>query len=421
MIELAVIVPLFSLSAKRKEIFFENIKRWGSQSISFHLYIPHLIFEISEMLKFEEGELTYLPVMKDDHFRDIWHKESLCNYAAKKVEEPYILFLDSDIYSRDEQWFQKIVEALKRQKNVALQPYLNVRDEQCSSINFSSAVAFHFLTQTDYPPHGAGTAWAFSREYFEQLGGFDSQYLEGSGDSAFLSRFIDSTSPAYSSYLLSFKHFSDRLNKDKHLEKFNYLPNDLIHCHHGSERYYPDRLTYYALLTKSPLSFCERDEDGFFFWKDSSNILRQLNRLLLNKLNSAFSSVSRTVLEQGINSGELCIPEYSLFTLNSRHAIQLSHHNWAFIHENENCFDVEFLRPLGTDLVLQIISTTVNQMPFDKISLASASSAKECFLEEYLQADYQPLLPSDEKEKAAIRRITFSPQDTCAHISLEIA
>lgn len=416
MSDLALIVPIFSLSPLREKLLYTAIEMWQKQECPHSIYIIHLILpgekELSAATSNSVKSIKYISIRGEEKNRDLWQKEALCNLAVQNVSEENLLIIDGDIYCENPTWFSSIVKVLSEFPTVALQPFENVHDQHCKRLDYSSVASYHLLHYSKHPPHGAGTVWAFRREFFLQMGGFNPLFLDGSGDTGFVYQFIDSTSPIYSSYLMQHSWFRKLIRAKRYLDQMCYLPFDLTHLHHGAERYYTDRLSYLRLFTHPLSDNYGLGENGLLEWKRTNTLLQRVNHLLLKKLNSTFCQIGQELLEEGIRTKELDIPELNLFSLNSKLSLQVSGHNWPFLTINGTEYECHFLKPIGKNDILQLLMTSSSDNRLCSLTFKSMNK-KVTIRDELLAADYCTVISQNvESEMDRDLEFTLNPPNS---------
>lgn len=166
----------------------------------------------------------------------MFHKENLCRLLEQQVPEKYkkIAFMDADLFYDDIKWYYQTSKLLDTYDVVQMfenAHWMNSKNTQKTltrkSVLFMKEEIFNF----NYHP---GFAWAFRREYYNDVGYFD-WAVSGSGDTLSSAKWLNKTLP------LNFRS----LPRPLHTEYINYFskPNpkitylkdvDVYHLYHGS-------------------------------------------------------------------------------------------------------------------------------------------------------------------------------------------
>ncbi len=328
----AIVIPIFSFSTQRVAGLRKCIDKLHLQTIHPNIYLIELILneQISDVRFLASENVHYIEVVGNNYNRDLWQKECLLNIGASYLQkEDVVLFMDGDLFTDDIYWLEKVVDELESEKMI-LQPYLNVVDSINPLLNFSSVASSVNGACSPYPSHGSGSIWAFRYEHFKSFGGFNPYYLEGSGDTAFVMEFLDSTHSSYPQYLMNYPWFAELMRQQKNEYSIGHLDVDFIHINHGDHRYYSDRATYINLFNDFK-DYYFLDNKGLLSWRDPCSPLRDALKVILNKINSNFINIDVdtvcTLKEKGIVS----FHPYNPIVITSNCSIVSPQANWISV------------------------------------------------------------------------------------------
>ncbi|MFC1680794.1 hypothetical protein ACFL1S_03245 [Pseudomonadota bacterium] len=227
--------------------------------------------------------LNHVPVPSTSRSDELFQKESLMNVgwktALKRHAYDYFIFTDADIYSDQSDWFRKIRGRLRLNPSRAVQGFRLVRDTLDPNLRYSSLASVHVLKyQTDLTLN-PGMCWATHRRVLEMGNGFNADCIVCSGDSAFVSEYMNWENFQYDSFLYQFNWFHEIERKLPFRVEIDCVPVDILHVHHG---YVKDRNyngVCYALDGLPPIDqlVC-RDANGLLVWKDPDCVERRLMR-----------------------------------------------------------------------------------------------------------------------------------------------
>lgn len=122
-------------------------------------------------------------VWYSDH--TLFYKENLWNLGAKLLPHENLLFIDSDVLIKHDNWAEKVIELLTQFDIV--QPFKIAAWQNKNGIGFAmrrfcAAMALADDTQLIPYKHHPGFAWAMRRSAFDKLGGWYDFAPDGSGD-----------------------------------------------------------------------------------------------------------------------------------------------------------------------------------------------------------------------------------------------
>lgn len=117
----------------------------------------------------------------------MFRKENLWNYGAKRASGDALIFLDADVFFKDESWLEGTVNALGECD--VLQPFtecvwLDIEGKtQKRREPIGNALSQGIAPNLNFYHPGFG--WAMTRVAFDRIGGFYDRCVSGSGDVAF--------------------------------------------------------------------------------------------------------------------------------------------------------------------------------------------------------------------------------------------
>jgi predicted glycosyltransferase involved in capsule biosynthesis len=215
-----------------------------------------------EYLK-NKKNFKYIKLNGNENNKVIWQKESMMNIGAKQCTKPYVIFLDSDVYSKHSNWFNRIRNHLELNKNTFLQVFKLCTDSIFTDQIFVSAAAKYNNFDTDLP-HNPGLGIAVCNDVLIKNNYFNFYCIYGGGDSCILSEYCQRDA-----YIFEF----DKLKNVKRNLSFkcelDYIDEDLIHENHGrviSLSYYSDRHEISKLFTKEIKDLVTVDNNGLLVW-----------------------------------------------------------------------------------------------------------------------------------------------------------
>jgi len=210
---------------------------------------------------------------------DLFQKEALWNYAIQFTKYDNLLFLDGDVICEDAMWLPDIYEKLQEDDYI-LQPFTfandTSNDETCNKQSFLSYILSSTHSIYNKTP---GYAIAMRKSTIQRFGGFNNWAFTGSADMLFFQEHAYHI-PVFPDGLKN-DWISDIKNITHPHDKYDFLPNTIIHLHHGplTTRNYGVRdllveLTCEISNKKIP-NLLEKDENGLLMWKNVENLTKE--------------------------------------------------------------------------------------------------------------------------------------------------
>lgn len=174
----------------------------------------------------------------------LWQKEALLNMAEKMVPKEFdvVAAIDADVEFTNPNWERDTLRAMRFHPVVQLFGTAKWTDRRGRIIRTRDAVTKAGLDMDKWTTH-PGFAWAFTREFWRQMGGWYDAAPMGAGDTLLCvalqkkplpEKWIENTY----SYLgpLNHAHFDEwkaKVQKAMLGHAYGYVPGDLIHEWHG--------------------------------------------------------------------------------------------------------------------------------------------------------------------------------------------
>ena len=209
--------------------------------------------------------LKYIKLNGQDKNKVIWQKEAMMNIGAKACTKDYVIFLDSDIYSRHSNWFTRIRDHLKLNDNSLLQVFKLCTDSVIQDQIFVSMAAKWNQYDTDFS-HNPGLGIATRRSILIKNKYFNPFCIYGSGDTCILAEYCKQDA-----FLFSYDKFK-MIKRGLEIEcNLDYIDEDVIHENHGelvSLNYYRDRHEVSKKFSKEIKDLVSFDSNGLLIWNN---------------------------------------------------------------------------------------------------------------------------------------------------------
>ena len=273
--DIALITCFFNpLNFKQNLSNYFQFKKY-IKGLNYPLYTAELTFN-DNTSQLMDDEYTWKIQTNDI----LWHKERLLNLISKKVPAKYkkIIWMDADVFYKDDSWIDKTSESLNRYKIV--QPFSKcIYLDKFGNVLINNRIGLVYGYKNipkDFRVwnYNSGFAWAAKREFFENFGLFDRGIL-GSGDGFMVNTFTKNAT--FDLYVERFK-WNEHIVKDYlnwSIPVINYIGDDIgyidaeiYHNWHGDlvNRMYLQRAE--ILKDFNPFTMLKEDQNGLWNWND---------------------------------------------------------------------------------------------------------------------------------------------------------
>ena len=268
-VNVALITSTWGLDQSHIDTLHQSHEMWKKQTDSFiHIHI---------VMNNNKNHLQFLPdlfvyhVESDDLNSGLWHKEALQNIGGHLGRfQKYFIFLDSDVYSKDTSYINRMKEKLKADNAELVQGFSKVEDTLDIDYCQSSWVSQH-KKGIEYW-RAPGLIWGMTYKTFGFIQGFNSLIPEGSNDGAFISEILDIKFGEASSR----KWFSESVRKMPKIFKLDYLEVEVVHINHGQSRDYINRSYFFDLLAIPMKDIFQQDFLGILNWRKENVDMHKL-------------------------------------------------------------------------------------------------------------------------------------------------
>lgn len=236
----------FDMPVRNLHRFMRQMDRYRVPVFGVELYLKGHVPEMSDRPNWRCIEVSEKAIL--------WQKEALLNMAEKMVPKGYdvIAAIDADVEFSNPNWEADTLRAMQFHPVVQLFGTAKWTDRRGRIIRQRGAVTKNGLDMDKWTTH-PGFAWAFTREFWRQMGGWYDVAPMGAGDTLLCVALQKQPLPdiwrehAYS-YLgpQNHAHFDRWVAKVKKAiqgHAYGYVPGDLIHEWHGDlvNRRYAER------------------------------------------------------------------------------------------------------------------------------------------------------------------------------------
>jgi hypothetical protein len=242
---------------------------FGNEKTSF----PHLK---------NSRKFTHIIVRGNDTNKYIFQKEALWNIGAASVpDDEYMIFMDSDIWSEDTEWFYKIRNKLSRGDNVVVHGFNEVHD----SLSIETPLSCYFrnkIFDLENESFGTGFIYGMSKYYYNDIGGFNPYAIVSNGDSLLMHEICSTVrDPMFDWYAgVEFKYWKSMV-RDCPKCVPEYVDVNIIHENHGTlkNRRYAEKALIVHDLDKTPMDLLEVDDNGLMAWKNRAEDKQDIKKL----------------------------------------------------------------------------------------------------------------------------------------------
>jgi len=226
----AIVMGVWGQNKNRIASTKKVLSKLGEQYLESKLFFVEMLFDDEESPYSECIEGEHIIVRGAEKNKDIFQKEALWNIGASHAKDcKYVIFCDSDIWSKDPFWFYKIRNKIKEDQRTVVQGANFSYDTEDDGMNFQTMLASKLLV----PVRGnrnPGLIYGMTREYYEDIGGFNPLFLVSCGDSGFINEVFRSRN--YEKFLRRFPFFENNLRDIREAQP-SVVDVDIIHEFHG--------------------------------------------------------------------------------------------------------------------------------------------------------------------------------------------
>lgn len=280
-------------SSLRGALAKETIRRLESQSPHVAVYLLELVPQLAGFSITKANCAAHLQLRLKQGALPFWYKENLLNIGVERLlpsDWKAVAWVDSDVQFDDPLWALHALKLLNGVKDsVQLFSHAIFLDEKGHTGRTFTGYAYNFVHGLQYEGYGndlwhPGFGWAYSRQTYEQMGGFYEREISGLGDGIMAHSLRGGFD--WSTYGMGFSsdgHHREILafNQSCRNLKMGYVPGVLRHYFHGTfaSRRYDERRRIFNMHKFDPQRHLERDiETGLL--KASSDFPSDLFRTI---------------------------------------------------------------------------------------------------------------------------------------------
>ena len=296
--ELYVVIAIFNLNESRVKSLLAALRKLSNQNGNWKLIVSELVVGQESMLELNEFHNLHSHIKVHGGFENlnIWQKEALQNLAVKSLsEDSNLLFIDSDIFCNNPNWFLKTSRLLNLFPDFLIQPFSDYEDTVEKSLNFSSMFYADFFGENNYVASGAGTAWAMKKSMHTRINGFPYMSPDGSNDTLFSAeilgeKFFEEVKYKGANWPHQTRRYPGKI-------KFSSFRETIHHINHGNTRLYSDRKSLMSLLPADYSLEYGLNSEGILQWRNKTSLTRKIVTVVLKGLNSIDrSDLNETIL-----------------------------------------------------------------------------------------------------------------------------
>ena len=288
-----VIISVFGNNQLRKLAFEYAFKKLQKQNLSVQYIIVEGLFkdqtsQISSSI-IKNSNVKYVKVDLNDNQKDLFQKECLWNIGAEYTtdQDKYLVFLDSDCYVSNSDWFGRIKDILEFDeraivyggKNVSTFNYKTKEITDCNPTVGKFIGDIRHGAKTEALNFSSGFCYAMTKKVFYDIGGFNPYGAIYGGDTIFIYEISKEIQSSWKE-VIGNSHFQYFIRKDILDLNLNFicLPDTIVHVWHGNpiERWYRD---YFLFLTNNKIDvrkYIGLDSNGLLYWKHKDDLINFL-------------------------------------------------------------------------------------------------------------------------------------------------
>ena len=289
----AIILGIYGQNNPLRKIAIENaVKHWLNQDLLASVYIEELLFpnyktdvyqDVFTVLE-PKFKVHYTQTQGTDLNNELFQKEVLFNRQAKKAIQDgnkVLIFMDSDIWSEDPQWWTKICKQTLAKKNMIVQGYsffVDTLDPSFERHSLGTEAAENPPAQEQGRPKQPGLCWAMQAVYWQAIKGFNELFITGSGDISLIMECLPLC--PYKNNNTSLNYVQGILRKNLPEATLGYVDVKIIHENHGDmkSRSYGGSRFVLDWLDDPIQDIVDKDQQGLLQWRTPTHRLKQVLR-----------------------------------------------------------------------------------------------------------------------------------------------
>lgn len=224
MIYASIIIVIYNANNERKDAVLKFLKEIYKQTLPFEIICVN-----SSNIKFD-GLQNFIEVKVDELNvnKVLWQKEAFINIGVKHCNTDNIIVMDSDVYSEDTGWVERVVDNIN---NYNITQCFDV----CYEMNGESRTPI-FQSRGSYNngeydlPVNDGLCIGMSRHILESNNYFNPYFIYGGGDSLFIKEYTDTDI----SWVDNYPKLHNVVRKGMIKYNLEYLKESVLHIRHRS-------------------------------------------------------------------------------------------------------------------------------------------------------------------------------------------
>jgi hypothetical protein len=212
---------------------------------------------------------------------NLFLKESLWNLGTRYVpDDGVIIYLDGDIWSKDRDWFTKMQIRVKYgSQPTVVHGFRTTKDTGNNSMDFIGLVYKNQFGNPSDKTVSPGICYCLTKNYFDEINGFNVFNLLGMGDTMFFEEIAMKTGEFYEPCMEKWftygkKEIFKQIRRDVKKCYLDSVNVDTIHETHGpiDNRKYEKRFNFNYSFDRDVHDFITLNDDGIIQWKTTDCI-----------------------------------------------------------------------------------------------------------------------------------------------------
>lgn len=229
-VDTSVVVVHFGTDPKRIRAVKKNLKELDKQTLETEFIFVEAIEGKTQFPEVKQNPMiTHIEIPIEPGNKEVGQKEAMMNIGGKIAKGPWVIFCDSDVHSKDVEWFSKIREKLVEDPIKMVQGFKICLDSKDKNHCFVSKAALDcgYSCDLNFNP---GMVWGLSKEVLEENDYFCPWVFYGSGDSIGYCEYTKQLDD----WIFSFPKINN-IKRDLPIQcKIDYVNINTVHCNHGA-------------------------------------------------------------------------------------------------------------------------------------------------------------------------------------------
>lgn len=285
-VDTALVYVTYNLTDLRLDATLDALQYDIKQTLSVHRVWVELLFNdeqsvAEKIINDNNLSVQHIIVRGDDKNKSLFQKEALMNIAVKEISPiyRYIIFKDSDVYTKDNDWYMKIRNQLTYNDNMFVQggsevSFLNKTKDNFQLVSKTLWSSYRQgFTISNFNP---GVCIGITRKLWDEMKGFNPYGVMFYGDTINAMELFSDSIPQNYKYLKESKFIGGVIRKLDIEFDFSGTEHNIIHSYHGDVTRFSVLYKFLTNIDENLNNYIDLGENGLLFWKKDFKVFENL-------------------------------------------------------------------------------------------------------------------------------------------------